>query len=194
MKNSTNLLWGLTVASSISSYALAGTETSNYQVDWNPPKVTLENIRYHIDKTGEKVCLYDHRGKKIASGGHKGSLELNMEVLFYDKDGFKKITGYTDGGPIFESDGKAKVTTYGRDKKETGKEENTFTIGKYLPDLDLYFEYPIGFIITDLNGNTTTKTFTLDSLLKNGKPMETRPELNCPDAITLSMPLSKNSQ
>ena len=133
---------------------------------YNITQVSLDNIRFYEDMTGEEVCFYNHKGENTGSGGYKGSMRVSHSVNISDKDSLKEIWQgrYHDG----------KHMKYTFD--EEGTKERTYNIRTYSPKRAFFETKPFKVHVTDWRGNTEIFTFPLEYILEHGKPMETRPK------------------
>ena len=146
--------------------------TENKEVKNNPVEVTIENVYYHDYEAGKPTCLYSSRERNIGSSDNprEGAIALDFDIKIHDEDvikhlyiGWGEYRGEDRDTPFFSYENKSK-----NKKTEISNMDNGYPKA-YLKQVHFQIK------ITDWKGNTEEKTFTLDQILKNAKPMNTKP-------------------
>jgi len=133
----------------------------------NPTSITLEDVYIHYYDEGKPTCLYSHKGHNIGGDDspREKEIALAFDIKLYDKDIIKNVyfgwDKYENGFFYYQNEPESKETVLSR--LDNGYDKNSLE------------NIPFKIKVEDWKGNVIEKEFTLNQILKNAKPMKTKP-------------------
>ena len=155
--------------------------TKKEEIIGKDTEVVIEDVYVHRYETGKPTCLYSPKGRNIGSSENpdKGSIALDFDINISDDDIIKNV--YLGWGHVKRED--VNLLSKGEDVnilsfRYKKKSENKKT---FISRLDNGYsesvlkDIPFKVRVVDWKGNITEKEFNLEQILKNAKPMGTKP-------------------